>query len=71
MNFMDDRKEINRVILTVTDICEILKISKPTAYQLMDREDFPTIVVGRCKRVEKGQFIKWIDESPNYKNKNK
>jgi excisionase family DNA binding protein len=66
---MDKKKEFGRVILTVTDICEVLKISKPTAYELMKRGDFPTIVVGRCKRVEKDQFIKWIDESPNYRAK--
>ena len=38
------------IILTAIEISEILKISKPTAYELMNRHDFPLIKIGRCKR---------------------
>ena len=42
------------MVLTAADISEILKISKPTAYELMKRDDFPLIKIGRCKRGLKG-----------------
>ena len=47
-------------VLTAIEICEILKISKPTAYELMDRKDFPLIRIGRCKRVLRDDFFLWL-----------
>lgn len=49
------------IVLTAKEICEILRISKPSAYALMDRTDFPLLKIGRCKRVVKDQFIKWLN----------
>ena len=48
------------VILTAIEISQILKISKPTAYGLMDRSDFPLIKIGRCKRVLRDEFFLWL-----------
>lgn len=48
------------IILTAVDISEILQISKPSAYELMKRTDFPLIRVGRCKRVLRDQFYLWL-----------
>ena len=45
------------IILTAGDISEILKVSKPTAYELMDKHDFPLIKIGRCKRVLRDEFF--------------
>lgn len=53
------------MVLTAADISEILKISKPSAYELMKREDFPLIKLGRCKRVLKDQFIIWLNTNIN------
>ena len=39
------------VILTAQDISQILKVSKPTAYEIMKYTDFPILEIGRCKRV--------------------
>ena len=36
------------IVLTAIEISEILNISKPTAYELMNRHDFPLIKIGRC-----------------------
>lgn len=49
------------IILTASEISQILKISKPTAYELMDREDFPLIRIGRCKRVLRDEFFFWLN----------
>lgn len=48
------------VILTAIEISQILKVSKPTAYGLMDRSDFPLIKIGRCKRVLRDEFFLWL-----------
>ncbi|WP_413357335.1 helix-turn-helix domain-containing protein [Robertmurraya sp. 2P01SA] len=48
------------IILTAKDVSEILKISKPTAYELMAQNDFPLIKIGRCKRVLKDDFLEWL-----------
>ncbi|WP_449623175.1 helix-turn-helix domain-containing protein [Robertmurraya sp. Marseille-Q9965] len=37
-----------------------LKISKPSAYELMNQNDFPLIKIGRCKRVLKDDFFEWL-----------
>lgn len=52
------------IILSAKDISQILKISKPSAYDLMEREDFPLIRLGRTKRVLRDEFFSWLK---NYK----
>lgn len=48
------------IVLTANEISKILKISKPTAYELMNRHDFPLIKIGRCKRVLRDEFFLWL-----------
>lgn len=48
------------LILTAKDISDILIISKPTAYEIMEKTDFPLIRIGRCKRVRRDAFFQWI-----------
>ncbi|MER2006420.1 MAG: helix-turn-helix domain-containing protein [Psychrobacillus sp.] len=48
------------IILSAKDISQILKISKPSVYQLMDSSDFPLIRIGRCKRVLRDEFFLWL-----------
>ncbi|MGM9987704.1 MAG: helix-turn-helix domain-containing protein [Bacillaceae bacterium] len=48
------------IVLTAKEISEILKISKPTAYELMNRSDFPLKKIGRCKRVLRDEFFEWL-----------
>ncbi|MED4017022.1 helix-turn-helix domain-containing protein [Sutcliffiella cohnii] len=49
-------------ILTAEDIASILSVSKPTAYELMRREDFPLIEIGRCKRVFSDDFFNYLSQ---------
>lgn len=51
------------LILTATELAEILKISKPTAYELMNRTDFPLLKIGRCKRVLRDEFFEWLSSN--------
>lgn len=48
------------IILTAKDISEILHVSKPTAYEIMNRSDFPLMRIGRCKRVLRDEFFSWV-----------
>lgn len=59
MNIKDE-EENYPLVLTVHDICKILKISRPTAYEMMNKPDFPLLQIGRCKRVYREAFFKWI-----------
>lgn len=56
------RKEDYPLVLTVADIMEILGIGKRVAYALMDQEDFPTVRIGKLKRVNRDAFFNWIDQ---------
>lgn len=50
------------MILTAVHISEILMISKPTAYELMEQTSFPLIRIGRIKRVRKDEFFNWLTQ---------
>lgn len=56
------RKEDYPIILTVSDVMEILGIGKRVAYELMDRKDFPTVRIGKLKRVNREAFFEWIEQ---------
>lgn len=57
---INDKEENYPLILTANDISQILKISKATAYEVMNKESFPLLKVGRCKRVLRDEFFKWL-----------
>lgn len=55
----------NFEVLTAQDIAKILKVSRATAYEIMERTDFPTIRIGRNKRVMAHEFQSWILKQTN------
>lgn len=55
-----DNVEGYPIVLTAKEISQILKVSKPTAYELMNRSDFPLLRIGRCKRVLREEFFEWL-----------
>lgn len=65
MKFLNEKNEAELnsypIILTAVEISEILRISKPSAYALMDRTDFPLIRIGRSKRVKRDLFMQWLE----------
>ena len=54
----NDRTE--PMCLAVDDLCEILGVSRPTAYELVHRDGFPTIRVGRRILVPRAGLEKWL-----------
>ncbi|MFD1735378.1 helix-turn-helix domain-containing protein [Bacillus salitolerans] len=63
---MTDKTEIGYpLVLTANEISELLQISKPTAYEIMNRSDFPLIKFGRTKRVMRQDFLLWLEHKKN------
>ncbi|MFJ7310017.1 helix-turn-helix domain-containing protein [Peribacillus frigoritolerans] len=50
------------MILTAVHLSEILMVSKPTAYELMEQKAFPLIKLGRSKRVLRDEFFNWLTQ---------
>ncbi|MED3575785.1 helix-turn-helix domain-containing protein [Cytobacillus praedii] len=49
-------------VLKAKDISQFLNVSIRFAYEIMEHTDFPTIRIGRSKRVMKQDFLNWIDK---------
>lgn len=45
--------------LTVKELMDILKISRATAYKLINTDGFPAIRVGRAIRIDKNGLKNW------------
>ena len=43
------------------DLCPLLGIGRSTAYELVNRRDFPTIRVGRKILIPRDAFEKWLE----------
>jgi len=55
-------------MLTADHVAEILRVSKPTAYELMNLKSFPLIKINkRSKRVLKSEFFIWLQEQQQNK----
>jgi excisionase family DNA binding protein len=48
-------------VLTAQDIQIYLNISKSKAYDLFKEKGFPTMVIGGNKRVNKDDFLHWLE----------
>ena len=49
-----------RMTLTVAEMAAELNISKPTAYEIANRADFPTLRVGRRIIIPREAFERWL-----------
>ena len=49
----------------VDDLCGLLGISRPTAYELVHREDFPKVKVGRRLLVPRAGLERWLEKQSN------
>jgi hypothetical protein len=65
---MERKNEDLPVFLDAENIADTLRVSKRTAYYLMDKSDFPLIKIGRCKRVEREGFLLWLEKRTLNKN---
>lgn len=51
-----------KFILNATDVASILGISRAFAYNLFHANDFPVIVIGSRRLVNKDSFINWLNQ---------
>lgn len=49
------------LMLNAEDIQAVMNISRAGAYQLMHREDFPTITIGKHMVVPRDKFLEWLE----------
>ena len=52
---------MDKVTMTVDEVGQAMGISRPKAYELTEREDFPCIRVGRRKVIPVDGFRRWLD----------
>lgn len=57
--------------MNVTEMSEQLGISKPTAYELTRREDFPALKIGRRIVIPIEAFQRWLIDASNQMLKNR
>jgi hypothetical protein len=48
--------------LNAKDISKVLNISIGNAYNLLHREDFPTIHIGKRMIIPRDRFFEWMDQ---------
>lgn len=50
------------LVLHARHMAEIIGVSTRVAYEIMEKTGFPLIRIGRCKRVARDAFFKWLNE---------
>lgn len=53
---------IKSLCVTVDDLCNLLQVSRPTAYSLVHTNGFPVIRLGRRLLIPKAGLEKWLEE---------
>lgn len=51
------------LMLNAEDIKDVMNISRAGVYQLMHREDFPKIIIGKRIVVPRDKFLEWLENS--------
>jgi excisionase family DNA binding protein len=55
-------KKPDALCVTVDDLCDLLQVSRPTAYSLVHKDGFPVIRVGRRYLIPKVGLERWLEE---------
>ena len=50
------------LVLNATQLASVLSISRANAYNLLHREDFPTLQIGKRMLVSRDRLAQWMDE---------
>lgn len=56
------KKNPDALCVTVDDLCDLLRVSRPTAYSLVHQTGFPVIRVGRRLLIPKVGLERWLNE---------
>ena len=70
---MTEQKNDNRysryedvpLFLGVSDLMNVLGLSRTTVYYMMRADDFPTIIIGNRRLVRKEKLIEWLEAHEN------
>ncbi len=49
-----------KVALSVSEAAELLGVSRPTVYQLLNREDFPSFRIGTRRLISRSGLEAWV-----------
>ena len=55
-------KNTDALCVTVDDLCDLLRVSRPTAYSLVHKDGFPVIRVGRRLLIPRAGLERWLDK---------
>ena len=58
-------KLASKLTLTVAEAAELLSVSKQTIYQLIHRDDFPSLTIGRRVLIAKDKLLEWVNNHCN------
>ena len=59
---MESRYSVNeKITLSVTEVAEILGVSRPVVYQLIHRDDFPSFKIGSRTVVPRLALEEWAN----------
>ena len=58
---------INDELLTVREIIDGMRVSKPTVYRWIKTKGLPIVKIGKVIRIRREDFEKWIEERNEYK----
>lgn len=50
-------------ILTVEELCEVLRIGKTTAYKLLKNKDIKSIKIGKIYKIPKKSVRKYLEQN--------
>lgn len=53
---------MDKVVLTVDEVAEVLGIARPNAYALAKSQGFPTVRIGRRMIIPVNEFYRWLSE---------
>ncbi|MBR2075003.1 MAG: helix-turn-helix domain-containing protein [Fibrobacter sp.] len=57
----------NKITYSVTEAAQVLGLSRPTVYRLIDRPDFPSVRVGSRVLIPCGLLQEWLEEQATRK----
>ena len=51
-----------KLVYNVTEVAQVLNVSRPTAYELLHRPGFPAFRIGNRWLTSKAGLAKWVEE---------
>jgi excisionase family DNA binding protein len=50
------------LVLKIPDLMRVLSISRTLAYEVIHRQGFPAVRIGRTVRIPRDALMKWLEE---------